>query len=95
MPGKQLGSITAEACVEFVKAWRDDRGAFARTANEMPALGNYAAACEYLELTRWREAEFGLPDSPRSRLTGVPRPVRSKNADQVGQPGLKPHLPIT
>ena len=47
----------------------------------MPAVGNYAAACEYLELTRWREAEFGLPDSPRSRLTGAPQPVRSKNAD--------------
>ena len=44
-------------------------------------MGNYAAACEYLELTRWREAEFGLPDSPRSRLTGAPQPVRSKNAD--------------
>ena len=45
----------------------------------MPALGNYAAACEYLELTTWREAEFGLPDSHRSRMTGAPQPVRSKN----------------
>ena len=60
--------------VRFVKAWRYDRRAFARTANEMPPVSNYAAACEYLELTRWREAEFGLPDQPRSRLTGAPSP---------------------
>ena len=60
---KQLASIKAEQCVRFVKAWRYDRGAFAKTANEMPAVDNYAAACEYLGLTRWREAEFGLPDS--------------------------------
>jgi hypothetical protein len=78
---KQLASITAEECVRFVKAWRYDRGAFARTANEMPQVGNFAAACDYLELTEWREAEFGLPDSPRSRLTGAPQPMRSKNAD--------------
>ena len=78
---KQLASITAEECVRFVKAWRHDRGAFARTANEMPRAGNYAAACEYLKLSRWREAEFGVPDSPRSRLTGAPQPVRGKNAD--------------
>jgi hypothetical protein len=78
--GKHLGSIAAAECVRFVEAWRHDRGAFARTANEMPKLGNYAAACEYLELTGWREAEFGLPDSRRSRLTGAPQPVRSKNA---------------
>jgi hypothetical protein len=79
--GEQLASIIAEQCVDFVKAWRYDRGAFAKTAKDMPAVGNYAAACEYLGLTRWREAEFGLPDSPRSRLTGAPQPVRSKNAD--------------
>ena len=79
--GKQLASIEAEDCVRFVRAWRYDRGAFARTANEMPAVGNFGAACEYLELTGWREAEFGLPDSPRSRLTGAPQPVRGKNAD--------------
>ena len=36
---KQLASITAEECVRFVKAWRDDRGAFARTAKEMPRGG--------------------------------------------------------
>ena len=78
---KHLYSITAEECVDFIEAWRYDRGAFARTANEMPPVGNFAEACEYLGLTRWREAEFGLPDSPRSRLTGVPQPVRSKNAD--------------
>jgi hypothetical protein len=74
--GKQLDSITAENCVHFVKAWREDRGAFAKTANEMPALGNYAAACEYLELTGWREAEFGFPESRRSRRTGAPQPGR-------------------
>lgn len=79
--GKQLRSITAEECVRFVEAWRYDRGAFARTANEMPPAGNYAAACEYLELTTWREAEFGFADSARSRLTGAPQPVRSRNAD--------------
>ena len=76
--GKQLASIEAEDCVRFVRAWRYDRGAFARTANEMPAVGNYAAACEYLELTRWREAEFGLSGQRRSRLTGAPKPVRSQ-----------------
>jgi hypothetical protein len=73
---KRLRSITADDCVRFVEAWRHDRGAFARTANEMPALGNYAASCEYLELTSWREAEFGLPDSRRSRWTGAPQPGR-------------------
>jgi hypothetical protein len=43
----------------------------------MPELRNFAAACDYLGLTRWREAEFGLPDSRRSLLTGAPQRVRS------------------
>ena len=74
---KELASIAAEDCVRFVEAWRHDRGVFARTANEIPQVGNFAAACEHLGLTTWREAEFGLPDSPRSRWTGAPKPVRS------------------
>lgn len=78
--GERLASIKAQGCVCFVDAWRHDRGTFARTAKKIPPMGNFAAACEYLCLTRWREAEFGLPDSPRSRLTGAPQPVRSKNA---------------
>ena len=49
-------------------------------AKDTPSVGNYAAACEYLKLTRWREAEFGVPDSHRSRMTGAPQPVsRGKN----------------
>ena len=79
---KQLASIKADECVRFVKAWRNDRGAFARTAKDTPWVGNYAAACEYLKLTRWREAEFGFPDSRRSHMTGAPQPVsKGKNAD--------------
>jgi hypothetical protein len=94
---KQLGSIRAEQCAGFVQAWRHDRGVFAWTANGMPPLCNFAAACDFLGLT-WREAEFGLPDSLRSRQTGAPQPVRGKNADRLpaGQPGLmRPHLSIT
>ena len=49
-------------------------------AKNLPWLGDYAAAFDYLKLTRWREAEFGLPDSQRSRVSGAPQPVRSKNA---------------
>jgi hypothetical protein len=78
---KQLATIDADDCARFVNAWHDDREAFARTANEIPPVGNFAVACAYLELTSWREAEFGLPDSPRSCLTGAPQPMRSKNAD--------------
>jgi hypothetical protein len=74
---KQLGSIKAEECVRFITAWRYDRGAFAKTAKDIPQVGNFAAACEYLGLAKWREAEFGLPNSPRSRLTGAPQPARS------------------
>jgi hypothetical protein len=77
--GKQLSLIEAEDCVRFVKAWRDDRGAFAKTAKYMPPLRNFAAACDYLGLTSWREAEFGTADCRRSLLTGAPQPVR-KNA---------------
>jgi hypothetical protein len=73
---KQLASITADDCVRFVQAWRDDRGVFAKAASHMPAVGNYAAACERLKLTVWREAEFALPDVRRPYLAGVPQPVR-------------------
>ena len=72
--GKQLASIAAGECVRFVKAWRYDRGAFARTVNGVPRARNYAAACEYLKLTRWREAKFGLPDCLSLRFTGAPGP---------------------
>lgn len=85
---KHLAGITPEECERFVKAWRHDRGTFMKTANDMPSVGNYALACEYLDLTRWREAEFGVPDSPRSRLTGAPLPVRSKNGDP--RPSVSP-----
>ncbi len=78
---KQLASINADECVRFVNAWRNDRGAFARTAKNTSRVGNYAAACECLQLTRWREAEFGVADSRRSHVTGAPQSVsRSKNA---------------
>ena len=58
---RQLASITAEECVRFVEAWRHDRGAFARTANEMPQVGNFAAACEYLGLTRVARSRVRAP----------------------------------
>jgi hypothetical protein len=78
---EQLDSIKAQECMRFVDAWRHDRGAFARTAKEILPVRNFAAACEYLGLIKWREAEFGLPDTHRSRLTGAPQPVRGKNVD--------------
>jgi hypothetical protein len=77
---KHLASVNADECVRFVNAWRIDRGAFARMAKDTPRVGNYAAACEYLRLTQWREAEFGDPDSQRSCMTGAPQSVsRAKN----------------
>jgi hypothetical protein len=74
---KQLQAITKDHCVSFVNAWRDDREAFARMARGLPRLGNYMAACEYLGLSEWREAEFAQPDARRSRQTWVPQPARA------------------
>jgi hypothetical protein len=71
---KQLKAITPDHCVCFVNAWRDDRAAFARTAGALPRLGNYMAACEYLGLTEWREAEFAQPNVSRA---WVSQPVRA------------------
>jgi hypothetical protein len=71
---KQLKGITPDDCARFVDAWRDDRAAFARLARGLPRLGNYMAACEYLGLSEWREAEFAQPDARRSRQTWIPVP---------------------
>jgi hypothetical protein len=93
---KHLASINAHECVRFVEAWCTDRAAFAKTARDTPWVGNYAAACEYLKLTGWREAEFGVPDSHRSRMTGAPQSVsRGKNAGSRSSALPESHLRVT
>ena len=77
---EQIEGISAKDCEDFVAAWRYDRGVFAKTARDMPGITDCATACEYLNLTDWREAEFGLRDEPRARPAGALQPVRSETA---------------
>jgi hypothetical protein len=86
--GKQLAKIHADDCERFVATWREDRGVFARTAYDMPPLMNHAAACEFLQLPGWREAEFAIPDSRRSRLVDLSWTARGQDVSPrpVGLP---------
>ena len=64
---KQLASITAADCVRFVKAWRYDRGAFAKTANEMPRW----------VITRPRASISGSPGGAKPSSDSLTAPVRA------------------
>jgi hypothetical protein len=55
----QLATITADLCVNFVNAWRDDVRDWQRLSNGVSNVGNIRAAMEFLELETWTLAEFG------------------------------------
>jgi hypothetical protein len=55
----QLATISAELCVSFVNAWRDDVVDWQRFSNGVSNVGNIHAALEFLELKTWTLAEFG------------------------------------
>jgi hypothetical protein len=62
----QLDLITPADCLDFVAAWRFDRGLFAKRAHRLPVLSSFAAVCDYLQLPDWREAEFGSDNVPHA-----------------------------
>ncbi len=57
---KQLGSITAADCDNFVSAWRLDRATFAKRVKNLKPMSGCAAALDHLGLSDWRLTEFGV-----------------------------------
>ena len=55
----QLATISADLCVNFVNAWRDDVRDWQRFSNGACNVGNIRAAMEALQLKTWTLAEFG------------------------------------
>jgi hypothetical protein len=56
----QLDTITADLCVNFVEAWRDDRAQWQRFSNTVSNVDSVRAAMNLLELRNWTLAEFGV-----------------------------------
>jgi hypothetical protein len=55
----QLDAITAELCVNFINAWRDDLDDWQRFSNGVNNVGSTHRAMEFLQLKSWTLAEFG------------------------------------
>jgi hypothetical protein len=55
----QLATISAELCVNFVNAWRDDVRDWQTFSNGVISVDHIRAAMESLELQTWTLAEFG------------------------------------
>jgi hypothetical protein len=55
----QLDKITADLCVNFVDAWRDDLSDWQRFSNAVNNVGRTQEAMEFLQLETWTRADFG------------------------------------
>jgi hypothetical protein len=65
----QLETITADLCINFLDAWRDDLSDWQRLSTHVNNVGGTAEAMDFLELKIWNRAEFGaaLVDSETAR----------------------------
>jgi hypothetical protein len=54
----QLATITADICVNFLDAWRDDLNDWQRFASGIK-IGSMREAMDFLQLKTWTLAEFG------------------------------------
>lgn len=55
----QLDTITADLCVNFLSAWRDDLDDWQSFSNAVNNVGSTREAMNFLELKSWTLAEFG------------------------------------
>jgi hypothetical protein len=55
----QLDAITAELCVNFINAWRDDLDDWQWFSNGVNTVGSTHKAMDFLQLKSWTLAEFG------------------------------------
>jgi hypothetical protein len=55
----QLDAITAELCVNFLDAWREDLDDWQRFSSRVNNVGSTREAMDFLELNTWFLAEFG------------------------------------
>jgi hypothetical protein len=56
---RQLETITADLCVNFIEAWRDDLKEWQRFSAGVNMVGSTRKAMDFLELKTWTLAEFG------------------------------------
>jgi hypothetical protein len=55
----QLETITADLCVNFLAAWREDRQEWQRFSTGVNNVGSTREAMDFLELKTWMLTEFG------------------------------------
>ena len=57
----QLGTITADRCVNFLHAWRDDFRDWQKFSTDVNNVGSTSDAMDFLQLESWCQSEFGAP----------------------------------
>jgi hypothetical protein len=67
----QLDTITADLCVNFIQAWRDDLDDWQRFSSGVNNVGSTREAMDFLQLKTWTYAEFGAAavDSQKAHLS--------------------------
>jgi hypothetical protein len=55
----QLNKITADLCVDFINAWREDLTNWQKFSNTVNNVGSTREAMDFLQLKTWNIAEFG------------------------------------
>ena len=91
---KQLALISAAECARFVKAWRDDRGAFARTAKDMPRREISPPRASISGSPVGAKPSSGFPTAA-ARARPEPRSPRGARAAIPGQSRPETHSRIT
>jgi hypothetical protein len=54
----QLATISADLCVDFLEAWREDLCKWQRFSTSVNSVGSTRAAMDFLQLKTWTRAEF-------------------------------------
>jgi hypothetical protein len=55
----QLATISADLCIDFLEAWREDLCKWQKFSTGVNSVGSTRAAMDFLELKTWTRAEFG------------------------------------
>jgi hypothetical protein len=86
----QLANITADLCVSFFNAWRDDQEDWHRFSNRINNVGSTPEAMDFLQLKTWILADFGgVVDHSRNRVVHG----EASTAD-IGVPQLDPRTGV-
>ncbi len=79
----QLDMITADLCVDFIDAWREDMESWQRSSDKISNVRSTREAMDFLQLKAWSLVEFGDEVGSRNGVVELEAPATTTKASEL------------